>query len=80
MKGCSIRKGTNDARTRFRWMWIEPLASTVAVSPRRDTTLPRMRTVWFVKFSKYVALTRGVASEDILWKMSDMDDEEYVWI
>lgn len=40
-----------------------PLASIVAVSPRNDTTLPRMRTVWFVKESRYLALTRGVASE-----------------
>lgn len=45
---------------------MEPLASTVAVSPRSDTTLPRIRTVRPVKASKYLALMRGVASEDIL--------------
>jgi len=39
-----------------------PLASIVAVSPRRDITLPRMRTVWLVKESRYLALMRGVAS------------------
>ncbi len=40
-----------------------PFASMVAVSPRNDTTLPRMRTVWLVKESRYLALMRGVASE-----------------
>lgn len=40
-----------------------PLASMVAVSPRNDTTLPRTRMVWLVKESRYLALTRGVASE-----------------
>ena len=38
----------------------------VAVSPRRETTLPRMRTVWFVNESKYLAFMRGVASEAIV--------------
>ena len=38
----------------------------VAVSPRRETTLPRMRTVWLVKESRYLALMRGVASEAIV--------------
>lgn len=42
-----------------------PLASMVAVSPRKDTTFPRMRTVWFVKESRYFALMRGVASDAI---------------
>ena len=49
-----------------------PLASMVAVSPRSDTTRPRMRTVWLVKDSRYFALTRGVASEamveDMRWE------------
>lgn len=40
-----------------------PLASMVAVSPRKDATFPRMRTVWFVKESRYFALMRGVASD-----------------
>lgn len=35
--------------TRLRWMVMDPFASIVAVSPRSDTTLPRMRTVWLVK-------------------------------
>lgn len=34
--------------TRLRWMVMDPFASIVAVSPRSDTTLPRMRTVWLV--------------------------------
>ena len=38
----------------------------VAVSPRRETTLPRMRTIWFVNESRYLALMRGVASEAIV--------------
>ena len=38
----------------------------VAVSPRRETTLPRMRTIWLVNESRYLALTRGVASEAIV--------------
>ena len=38
----------------------------VAVSPRRETTLPRMRTIWLVKESRYLAFTRGVASEAIV--------------
>ena len=42
-----------------------PFASIVAVSPRNETTLPRMRTVWLVKESRYLALIRGVASEAI---------------
>ena len=59
--------GSEAARqTRFRWMFMEPLASMVAVSPRRATTLPRIRTVWFVKFSRYWALIRGVASDAML--------------
>ena len=37
----------------------------VAVSPRRETTLPRMRTVWLVNESRYLALIRGVASDAI---------------
>jgi hypothetical protein len=37
----------------------------MAVSPRRETTLPRMRTVWLVKAWRYFALMRGVASEAI---------------
>ena len=37
----------------------------VAVSPRRETTLPRMRTIWLVNESRYLALMRGVASEAI---------------
>lgn len=40
-----------------------PLASMVAVSPRNETTLPSIRTVWLVKDSRYFALIRGVASE-----------------
>ena len=52
--------------TLFRCRFIEPLASMVAVSPRRETTLPRMRTVWLVKESRYLALMRGVASEAIV--------------
>ncbi len=38
----------------------------VAVSPRRETTLPRMRTIWLVNESRYLALIRGVASEAIV--------------
>ena len=38
----------------------------VAVSPRRETTLPRMRTIWLVNESRYLALMRGVASEAII--------------
>ncbi len=38
----------------------------VAVSPRRETTLPRMRTIWLVNESRYLALMRGVASEAIV--------------
>jgi hypothetical protein len=53
--------------TRFRWMFTEPLASMVAVSPRREVTLPRRRTVWLVKESRYWALMRGVASEAMVW-------------
>ena len=49
--------------TRFKCTVILPLASIVAVSPRNDTTLPRMRTVWLVKEPRYLALTRGVASD-----------------
>lgn len=52
--------------TLFRCRFIEPLASMVAVSPRRETTLPRMRTVWLVNESRYLALMRGVASEAIV--------------
>ena len=37
----------------------------VAVSPRSETTLPRTRTVWFIKESRYLALIRGVASDAI---------------
>ena len=56
-----------------------PLASMVAVSPRSETTRPRMRTVWLVKESRYLALTRGVASEAMVedlrgervWKSSE---------
>lgn len=53
--------------TLFKWMLIEPLASSVAVSPRSETILPMMRTVWFVNWSRYWALMRGVASLAILW-------------
>ncbi len=42
---------------------MDPFASIVAVSPRRDMTLPRIRTVWFMKDSRYCAFMRGVASE-----------------
>ena len=49
--------------TRFKYTFILPFASMVAVSPRNDTTLPRMRTVWLVKEPRYLALTRGVASD-----------------
>lgn len=35
----------SSVHTRFRCKFILPFASIVAVSPRRDTTLPRMRTV-----------------------------------
>ena len=38
----------------------------VAVSPRRETTLPRMRRVLLVNESIYLALMRGVASEAIV--------------
>ena len=49
--------------TLFRCTVTLPFASIVAVSPRNDTTLPRMRTVWLVKEPRYLALTRGVASD-----------------
>ena len=49
--------------TLFKCTFMLPFASMVAVSPRNATTLPRMRTVWLVKESRYLALTRGVASE-----------------
>ena len=49
--------------TLFKCTVILPFASMVAVSPRNDTTLPRMRTVWLVKEPRYLALTRGVASD-----------------
>lgn len=49
--------------TLFKCTLIVPLASMVAVSPRNETTLPSMRTVWLVKESRYFALIRGVASE-----------------
>lgn len=52
-----------DSLTLFKCTLMLPLASMVAVSPRSDTTLPRTRTVWLVKESRYLALTRGVASE-----------------
>ena len=52
-----------DGFTLFKCTFMLPLASMVAVSPRNDTTLPRTRTVWLVKESRYLALTRGVASE-----------------
>ncbi len=42
---------------------MEPLASMVAVSPRKEETLPRMRTVWLLKGWRYLAFIRGVASE-----------------
>lgn len=45
---------------------MEPFASSMAVSPRNDTTLPRTRTVLLAKASRYLALIRGVASEAIL--------------
>ena len=57
---------TEASHTRFRSTLMVPLASIVAVSPRNETTLPRMRTVWLVKESRYLALIRGVASEAIL--------------
>jgi len=59
--------------TRFRWMFTEPLASRVAVSPRREVTFPRMRTVWLVKESRYWALIRGVASEAMVGRVGWMD-------
>lgn len=46
-----------------------PLASTVAISPRKDVTRPRIRTVWLVNVSRYLAFMRGVASEAILGQM-----------
>ena len=49
--------------TLFKCTFILPFASMVAVSPRSETTLPRMRTVWLVKEPRYLALTRGVASD-----------------
>ena len=49
--------------TLFKCTVTLPFASMVAVSPRNDTTLPRMRTVWLVKEPRYLALTRGVASD-----------------
>ena len=49
--------------TLFKCTFMLPFASMVAVSPRSDTTLPRMRTVWLVKEPRYLALTRGVASD-----------------
>lgn len=42
---------------------IDPFASIVAVSPRREVTLPRMRTVLLVKEERYWAFMRGVASD-----------------
>ena len=42
-------------------MFTGPLHSNVAVSPRREMTLPRIRTVWLVNDSRYGADTRGVA-------------------
>ena len=58
--------GYGEVVTLFRCRFIEPLASMVAVSPRRETTLPRMRTIWLVNESRYLALMRGVASEAIV--------------
>lgn len=52
--------------TLFKWTVTEPLASIVAVSPRREVTLPKIRTVWLAKESRYWALMRGVASETIM--------------
>lgn len=49
--------------TLFKCTFMLPFASIEAVSPRNDTTLPRMRTVWLMKESRYLALMRGVASE-----------------
>ena len=45
----------------------------VAISPRRDVTRPRIRTVWLVKDSRYWALIRGVASEAIVGTGGDSD-------
>lgn len=52
--------------TRFRNIVMGPLASTIAVSPRRETTFPSMRTVWLTNGWRYLALMRGVASEAIV--------------
>ena len=48
--------------TRFRWTVTGPFESKVAVSPRKASTLPTMRTVRLVNCSRYAALIRGVAS------------------
>ena len=48
-----------------------PLASMVAVSPRRETAFPRIRTALFVNESRYLALMRGVASEAMFDMLED---------
>ena len=44
-----------------------PLASSVPVSPRRDTILPVMRTVLPMNCSRYWAFMRGVESDAMGW-------------
>lgn len=61
-----MNSGGGGGHTRFKSTLIDPLASIVAVSPRRETTLPRMRTVWLVNESRYLAFMRGVASDAII--------------
>lgn len=55
--------------TRFRCAVNGPLDSMVATSPRSWVTFPMMRTVRFVKLSRYSDVIRGVEIDSAIFPL-----------